>query len=156
MGALFDPSFLEYLLRIGNGTENKRSCSMIKLCIKNEHADDINNNLIEHFLGDVIVYYSFDEILDKTRKCMQEAFLNSLTSNGIPPHELVLKISCPVILLRNINPAKGLCNGTRLICKDLERNVIHAEIATGEYNGNKGQTLDYVGIYLPQPVFSHE
>ncbi|XP_022893854.1 uncharacterized protein LOC111408315 [Olea europaea var. sylvestris] len=88
----------------------------------------------------------------------------------------------------------GLRNGTRLICRDLERNVIHAEIATGEYNGNKvflprmsfiplecdkpifpfkrtqflirpcfamtinkseGQTLDYVGIYLPQPVFSH-
>jgi hypothetical protein len=42
-------------------------------------------------------------------------FLNTLTPNGLPPHMLKLKIGCPVILLRNIDPTGGLCNGTRLV-----------------------------------------
>ena len=40
-------------------------------------------------------------------------FLHSLNDSGLPPHELKLKKNCPVILLRNLNPAAGLCNGTR-------------------------------------------
>ena len=106
----------------------------------------------------------------------------------------MLKLNCPVMLLRNINPAEGLCNGTRLICRHFERNVIDAEVAVGEYSGKRvflprihfipldgdknpfpfkrtqfpvrpcfsmtinkaqGQTLDYIGLYLPEPVFSH-
>ncbi|KAL0291749.1 UNVERIFIED_CONTAM: hypothetical protein Scaly_2621600 [Sesamum calycinum] len=45
---------------------------------------------------------------------------------------------------------QGLCNGTRLICRGLGEKVIHAEIATAQ-----GQTLDFVGVYLREPVFSH-
>ena len=98
------------------------------------------------------------------------------------------------MLLRNINSAEGLCNGTRLICHHFERNVIDAEIAVGEYRGRRvflpripftrlegdknpfpfkrtqfpirpcfamtinkaqGQTLEFVGLYLPEPVFTH-
>ena len=123
-----------------------------------------------------------------------EDFLNSLTPNGLPFHELFLKLNCPIILLRNIDPSEGLCNGTRLVCHDFKPNVIDAEIAVGHYRGKKvfipkipflpaenenyhfpfkrtqfqvrlsfamtinksqGQTLDYVGIYLPRPVFSY-
>ncbi|XP_021715369.1 ATP-dependent DNA helicase PIF6-like [Chenopodium quinoa] len=51
------------------------------------------------------------------------------------PHELVLKINSPVILLRNIDPADGLCNGTRLIYKSFRRNVIVCSIATGHRRG---------------------
>ncbi|KAM6582635.1 hypothetical protein CsatB_009637 [Cannabis sativa] len=123
-----------------------------------------------------------------------EDFLNTLTPNGLPPHELQLKRNCPIMLLRNINPSDGLCNGTCLICRAFEPNVIDAEIAVGHHRGKRvfisripflpnvdensgfpfkrtqfpirlsfamtinklrGQTLDYVGVYLPQPVFSH-
>ncbi|XP_021725283.1 ATP-dependent DNA helicase PIF6-like [Chenopodium quinoa] len=51
------------------------------------------------------------------------------------PHELVLKVNNPVILLRNIDPADGLCNGTRLICKYFRRNVIVCSIAIGHRKG---------------------
>ncbi|KAL5580301.1 hypothetical protein UlMin_012743 [Ulmus minor] len=83
---------------------------------KNEYVDQINNILIERFPGDTFKYLSFDEVLDNTQQGMQEDFLNTLTPNGIPPHELILKQNCHVMLLRNINPSQGLCNGTRLIC----------------------------------------
>ena len=42
-------------------------------------------------------------------------YLNTLRPNGFPQHVLCLKTGMPLMLLRNINPRQGLCNGTRLI-----------------------------------------
>jgi ATP-dependent DNA helicase PIF1 len=42
-------------------------------------------------------------------------FLNTLEVSAMPSHKLSLKIGAPVMLLRNLNPLVGLCNGTCLI-----------------------------------------
>src|SRR5689334_25200128 len=39
------------------------------------------------------------------------------------------------MLLRNINPAAGLCNGTRLLIKKMGKNILECEILTGERAG---------------------
>ncbi|KAG2690570.1 hypothetical protein I3760_09G193200 [Carya illinoinensis] len=161
---------------------------------KNNYVEEINTLLIQRFPGELKQYYSFDESIDASEQAIMEDFLHTLTPNGLPPYELLLKENCPIMLLRNINPSEGLCNGTRLICRNFDRNVIHAEIAVGHHSGKKvfipripflpspdensgfpfkrtqfpvklsfamsinksqGQTLDFVGIYLPHPVFSH-
>ena len=75
----------------------------------------INMKMIGHFHRDEMVYHSFDCVVDNPHNYYPEEFLNTLTPNGLPPHVLKLKIGCPVILLRNIDPANRLCNGTRLI-----------------------------------------
>lgn len=62
----------------------------------------------------------------------------------MPPHRLILKQNALIILLRNMNPTEGLCNGTRLFCKDFGRNVIRAEIAIGDLLGNKYLFIDYL------------
>ncbi|KAK2665790.1 hypothetical protein Ddye_004364 [Dipteronia dyeriana] len=95
---------------------------------KNDYVDDINNLLIEQFLGDAITYYSFDETIDKNEQAIQEDLLNSFTPSGFPPHQLVLKENCSIILLRNINPSEGLCNGTRLIYRRFSPNLIDAQV----------------------------
>ncbi|XP_062075122.1 uncharacterized protein LOC133779145 [Humulus lupulus] len=164
------------------------------LTLKNSFVDEINALLIQRFPGEAQRYYSVDETIDKTEQSVMEDFLNTLTPNGLPPHELLLKKNCPIMLLRNINPSEGLCNGTRFICRAFDRNIIDAKIVVGHHMGKRvfipripflpnvddnsgfpfkrtqfpirlsfamtinksqGQTLDYVGIYLPQPVFSH-
>ena len=94
---------------------------------KNNHVDEINNLLIEYFSGNSIKYYSFDETLDPTEHCFQEDFSNTLTPNGFPPHELILKPNCPIILLRNLNAYEGLCNGTRLFCRHFQPNIVANE-----------------------------
>ncbi|VDK63945.1 unnamed protein product [Onchocerca ochengi] len=61
-------------------------------------------------------------------------FLNSLDLPGMPPHMLQLKISVPVIMLRNINQPE-LCNATRLAVKKLMSNVVETTISTGPFKG---------------------
>ena len=56
----------------------------------------------------------------------------------MPPHTLALKPSVIIMLLRNLNPKKGLCNGTRLIIRSLHNNFITAEILS---ECNQGETV---------------
>lgn len=53
--------------------------------------------------------------------------------SGMPPHVLNLKERMPVMLLRNVNPTLGLCNGTRLLITKLGEWVVEAEIITGSH-----------------------
>ncbi len=39
------------------------------------------------------------------------------------------------MFLKNIDPRRGLCNGTRLVVKQLRQNVIVAEISSGKNKG---------------------
>jgi ATP-dependent DNA helicase PIF1 len=61
---------------------------------------------------------------------------NTITLVGMPPHHLALKVGVHVILLRNLNAASGLCNGTRLIIWRLARRSIIVQIIGGTLAGN--------------------
>ena len=164
------------------------------LSTKNDHVDDLNDKMISRFPGSEKLYHSFDSIEDDLQNNYTIDFLNSITPNGLPPHVLRLKVNCPVILLRNLDPHNGLCNGTRLMIRAFQDNAIDAEIVLGQHAGERvfipripmspledislpfklkrkqfpirlsfamtinkaqGQTIPNVGIYLPEPVFSH-
>ncbi|CAN1744096.1 ATP-dependent DNA helicase PIF1 [Linum perenne] len=83
---------------------------------------------------------------------------------------ITLKECTPVMILRNLNPSLGLCNGTRVLITKLGQHVIQGIVIGGFFEGrqfpvrtcyamtinkSQGQTLDCVGLYLPKPVFSH-
>uniref|UniRef100_A0A8I6YMD2 ATP-dependent DNA helicase n=1 Tax=Hordeum vulgare subsp. vulgare TaxID=112509 RepID=A0A8I6YMD2_HORVV len=236
MRAHNDTWFADYLLRVGNGTEEANNHGNIQLrediCVPstgemndieklidhvfpgldenmsdrnymtchailsttNDNVDKINLRMIDRFKGEEVIYHSFDSAEDDPYGYYAPEFLNGLTPNGLPPHALKLKLNCPVILLRNIDLANGLCNGTRLVVRGFERNAIDAEIMIGQHAGRRvflpriplcpsdndmfpfkfkrkqfslrlsfamtinkvqGQTIPIVGVYLPNPVFSH-
>ncbi|CAI9300682.1 unnamed protein product [Lactuca saligna] len=75
-------------------------------------------------------------------------YLNQLTFPGIPPHKLLLKVDCPIMLLRNINQKEGLCNGTRMIVSQLLPTLIEATIITG--------TSIEKRVYIPRIKFIHK
>ena len=87
------------------------------------------------FPGDVLSFNSADYI--KTQDSPDEIlnfpieYLNSLTPNGFPSYCLNLKINCPVILLRNLNVADGLCNGTRLTLLEATPRILTCKIING-------------------------
>ena len=63
-------------------------------------------------------------------------FLNTLSLSGLPKHELRLKPNMVVMLLRNLSPIEGLCNGTRLLVQDvINGRLLQAVIATGSHAG---------------------
>ncbi|XP_073024169.1 uncharacterized protein [Primulina eburnea] len=107
------------------------------LASKNEYVDHLNEKIIQMFPGESRVFTSFDEAMDDSHNFYPQEFLNSLTPNGMPPHRLVLKINCTVMLLQNLDPSDGLCNGTRMVCRSFENNVIYAKITIGQHTGKQ-------------------
>ena len=91
----------------------------------NDDVELLNAKIISQFLGDEFTLHSFDEVEGDTQHLYQQEFLNSIR----------LKKGAPIMLLRNIDPKAGLCNGTRLIYRGSFNNVIDAEILTRQYVG---------------------
>ncbi|KAM3398671.1 hypothetical protein P3S68_002187 [Capsicum galapagoense] len=174
--------------------ENMRAKLILLSVTKNDFVDELNDRLINQFPQDAKTFVSLDENIEPSDQSQFEDFLHSLNPPGLPPYILTLKENCPIILLRNLNPSEGLCNGTQLICCDFKNRVISVKITKGDFknthvfisiipllssndeklpilfkrpqfsirlcfamkiNKAQGQTLDYVGIYLREPVFSH-
>ena len=103
---------------------------MINRCIfapKNSSVDELNDILIRKFPGKLYTYTSIDKTIDQRHQGDYEDFLNSQNPKGLPPHKLMLKENYPIILMRNLNPLEGLCNGTRLICRELSHHTISTE-----------------------------
>jgi ATP-dependent DNA helicase PIF1 len=110
---------------------------------KNDDVEHISTLIMNRFPGEFHTYSSADSVdltddsnTDQPQLYSPE-FLRSLKIPGLPPGELRLKVGVPIILLRNLNPSEGLCNGTRLICRGLYSKVINTEIITGPHVGNR-------------------
>ena len=85
-----------------------------------------------------IVEYNSSDTSDKENDSFRfpTEFLNTIDVGGLPPHRLRLKVGAPIIMLRNFSFKKGVCNGTRLICTNLQKNVIRATVMTGPKAGS--------------------
>ena len=163
---------------------------------KNIDANKINKLILEKMPGEIEASYrSIDRNLAEPNTFQWgEEVLNSLDPNGLPPHILHLKKHAIIMVLRNIDPYEGVCNGTRLEVLRFTDTVIEARILTGPkdkigklyfipriklqanktspisfyrrqfpvklafamtINKSQGQTLDFMALYLPEPVFGH-
>jgi ATP-dependent DNA helicase PIF1 len=109
----------------------------VTLYTRNEHVDAVNALMIDRFSRKQKVFYSFDSVDDDWRNNYPLNFLNSITPNGLPPHELKAKKNCPVILLRNLDPHNGLCNCTQLVVRGFQNNSIDADIVNGQHVGKR-------------------
>ncbi|CAI0492448.1 unnamed protein product [Linum tenue] len=107
----------------------------------NETVSAINSAVLSRIPEETKVYYSIDSLCTESTDSSDLdslypiEFLNSLSFNGLPEHELTLKLYAPIMLLRNIDPPAGLCNGTRLMVTHLGNNVVKGLILTGTYEG---------------------
>ena len=85
------------------------------LATTNKEVAILNDIISSKLPGTASVFRSADELLNRQDLLRFNAeYLNSLTPNGFPPHALILKPGMLLMLLRNLNPREGLCNGTKL------------------------------------------
>ncbi|CAG8714005.1 13024_t:CDS:2, partial [Acaulospora morrowiae] len=103
----------------------------IILSSRNDDVDAINRTILNIFPGNKRTYLSSDNVVieegaDNIGNIYPVEYLNSLNPAGMPPSKLDLKIGCPIILLRNLSPYQGLCNGSRLVVTRLTDHVVEA------------------------------
>ncbi len=105
---------------------------------KNTVVNSLNTQIAEVVPGREHIFLSVDsvEMGDDQAMAISTQFLNTITLVVMPPHCLALKVGVPAILLRNLNAASKLCNGTRLIIWHLARRLIIAQIIGGAHVGN--------------------
>lgn len=92
--------------------------------------------------GETIEYSSADSMDHGDAGILQHyyqiEFLNELKLGGdFPPHILQLKLGMLVMLLQNLDPQNGLCNGTQMVRIALHKNVIEIEITTGTHQSDR-------------------
>ena len=113
----------------------------VVLTPKNATALQLNDKVLKDKVpGELKTYISADKVIcddEEEANNYPLEFANSLTPTGMPPHRLLLKKGAIVMLLRNLDVTKGLCNGTRLIVHNLHEHVIDAEIITGSCKGHR-------------------
>jgi hypothetical protein len=114
----------------------------------NDFAFEINDYMLSLVPEPAREYLSCDSIANGS-DVVHEAdlfyppeVLNGIDLINFPQHKLVLKPGVPIMLLRNLSQANGLCNGTRLIVKELADRVIQAVIMTGSHIGDV--------VYIPR------
>ena len=108
------------------------------LAPRNLDVNQINEEALDKLPGITHEYRSVDDTADDENEegeTFATEFLNSLTPAGLPPHLLRLKDGAIVILLRNLDVKRGLCNGTRLIVTHFGRFLLGCRFASGQRKG---------------------
>ncbi|XP_025692863.1 ATP-dependent DNA helicase PIF1-like [Arachis hypogaea] len=103
---------------------------------------DVNNKMTAGLLGQERVHLNSDSMCAEEGNMEFELdsflpeILNGINCSGLPPHKLIVKVSAPVMLLRNIDQTNGLCNGTRMQVRRMGNYVIEYKILTGNKVGS--------------------
>jgi hypothetical protein len=115
---------------------------------KNTEVHEINDYAVDRFRPDLptLTFFSSDSAShadsDTERLNLDilypPEYLNSLRLSGLPLHELKLKIGCPLMVMRNIDPTHGLCNGTRVTLQSVVNNILVVTIDNGSHEGSTG------------------
>lgn len=114
--------------------------------MQNDIAAEHNEAIAAQMPGAVREYASVNTLPpddDNTRMGGDDSFrpaeevLQTIESSNLPPSVLKLKKGMPIMVLRNLSPSDGICNGTRLAITALHRNTIRGRILGGDFHGTE-------------------
>ena len=89
----------------------------------NKEREKINRAMVDMMPDKEIVLLSADSVdNEEDARSFSVEYCNSLQPTGLPEHSITIKKGTPLMLIRNIDPSGGLCNGTRLIFDHVSQN----------------------------------
>jgi hypothetical protein len=106
----------------------------------NEDVRKLNSKIIHLFPGQIRTYTSADtQVVEPgtqhSPNIVPVEFLHSLNASGLPLANLELKCGCPIILLRNLDSKRGLCNGSRATIIHMTNRVLQVRLLGGDHDG---------------------
>ena len=109
------------------------------LAFRNETVTEFNDVLLERMPDDEHRFEAVNHVEVAEDMAVAEPFavkyLQSINLASIPPSCLRLKIGAPLILIRNLSPREGLCNGTRIRVLGIQRTCLQVTILGGRFDG---------------------
>jgi ATP-dependent DNA helicase PIF1 len=128
----------------------------------------INTHILGQLPGNPWTYRSIDIILEKDQAVFYPTeFLNSLEPPGMPPHNLVLKVGAPIMLLRKVTVMTGPARMENVYIPripliptdepyEFKRLQFPVKLSFAmTINKAQGQPLQIAGVKLQTPCFSH-
>ena len=114
------------------------------LASTNKEVDMINDHMVQRLPSQALIVSSAD-CLENSADLMRfnTEYLNTLNPNGFPRHKIPLKTGMPLMLLRNLSPKQGLCNGTRLVF----RRIVDSKLLECNLVGSNEP------VFIPRIVF---
>ena len=111
------------------------------LAARNGDVNQMNHDVLEMLNGEESIFFSADKVITESGADAAETrypveLLQSLDAPGLPPGKLHVKIGCPLILLVNLAPSRGLCNGTRMVLRRASSRILEVSIVGGSHNGS--------------------
>jgi hypothetical protein len=104
----------------------------------NSSVTELNMVILSLFAGPSRTYHAIDSTDLAEGGDLEELpveHLQSLDVASLPPSKLALKVGVPVMLLRNLCPREGLCNGSRMIITSLRNHVLEGRLIGGDFDG---------------------
>jgi ATP-dependent exoDNAse (exonuclease V) alpha subunit len=110
------------------------------LALRNDDVRSLNSSILKQHPGLERVYHCADSYMiepdsEQHNRDVPLEFLHTLNAFSLPISELRLKEGCPVIILRNIDTKRGLCNGTRATVLQMTPRVLHLRLIGGDHDG---------------------
>jgi hypothetical protein len=110
------------------------------LSARNDDVRNLNTSILDRFTGEEQMYFSADTYSIESPEAHDNynlplEFLHTLNASGLPIAELCLKLGSPIILLRNIDTKRGLCNGTRATVIRMSNWVLEIRLLSGDHAG---------------------
>ena len=133
----------------------------ITLTTQNDTVDELNHSIPAMFSGVTHAHLcSYDKVVHETWEgqghSVEDAdagyiseYLHTLTPNDFPKAKVALKVGCPVMLLCNMNPSKGLCNRTRLLTTHILTCLLEGHILEGDHD-SKPVLIPWITLYSCQ------
>ena len=102
--------------------------------------DGINSEILRQFPGEEMEFLSADSVKNNGENGKDDLlspveYLNSINCSGLPLAKLKLKVGCPVMILRNLNPGEGVCNVSRGIVIRMSNRVLEVRLLTKSHAG---------------------
>ena len=110
------------------------------LAPRNDDVHSLNSGVLDCLPSEKKTYRSADRAElegEEENNVYTQELSHELNASGLPLHNFVLKEEAPIMLLRNLSPSEGLCNGTKLIIICCAQHFHKARIMGGDYTGHE-------------------